>query len=192
MKLLKNRKFAVVLTVAIAIIATLFGVHKSLNRLAGDVEALFYNGIYNEKEGYTEPSIDSQLKKQSDAVLGFVTIARNYPQLEAQAEKLRLARAALLDAGSIKDKAAANSQMLSAFNGCTDIIATLDALSARDKDALDSYSKTFSGAAGVIDTSKAQYNVEVAGFLDGRSYSNLAHMLRPLAFVTPPEPFVNN
>ena len=185
MRLLKNRAFAIFITVVIVILTALFGIQRSLNRLAADVEAMFYEGVYLESEGYTQPSIDSQLQIRANGALALATVMEGYPDLADEAETLLSARRDLISAKSIRDKHSANERMQRAFTTLTAKAGTLD-LTERDKEDIDRYISTFQGAQTAILGSL--YNQKALFFMDDASF--IAHVLRPFLFVTPPQSFV--
>jgi len=166
MKLLKNRKFAILLTIVIAVLATLFGVYKTSVRYTRSVEAMFYDGVYLSNDGYTQPAISSHLENSANAALGLATLMGSYPELADKAGEIISARRDLLAAGSISDKSSANLKM----NGF--VIELLDAamsanLTDRDKNAASQYYSTFIGASNAI--ANSSYNVKVADYMNGRS-----------------------
>ena len=104
MKVLKQRKTAVIIMIAIIVIFTFIGVTKSLNSISKDIEKTFYSGVYNESEEYTEVSIASQLENRIDASLGLLSIASASDEYAMEAESLRNARHELIEAKTIEEK----------------------------------------------------------------------------------------
>ena len=149
MKTFKNRKFAVLITVIVAIIATLFGVYKSTSRLSKDIEAMFYDGVTLSKEGYVQPSIASHLKSHTDAALNMATILVKYPQLKDDADNVMRLRRELLDAESIGNKSETFRKMSASVNSITQAALKAD-LSERDAAAVNQYASTITGAETAI------------------------------------------
>ena len=149
MKHLKNRKIAVLIAVVVIIAATLFGVGRTLSRLSRDIESMFYGGVYLETGGYTQPSIDSQVRKHADATLGLATILTNYSELHDDAEFVLKLRRELLDAEKIGDKSLAFWKMSSYVYSLTQASSAAN-LSDRDSDAVSQYSSTINGAETFI------------------------------------------
>jgi len=184
MKLLKNRKFAVLITVVVVILATLLGVRGSLNRLAGDVEAMFYDGVYLKDNGYKQPGINPQLEICAQTALNYATILVNNPALTGEAEALLSAQREFIDAKSIREKYSANESMQNAFEALTKK-AESTGLSQQETDAMSRHISTFRGAQTMIRSS--EYNQQAQSFMDDAS--NFARLLRPFLFVKSPQMF---
>ena len=185
MRLLVNRKFAVLITVAVAVLATLFGVYRTSARYTRKIEALFYDGVYLRDEGYTQPGIEAHLENSANAALGFAAFMDKYPEFAPQAEELIFARRELLAAKGIGEKSAAYLEMSRLFYAL--FFKQLDAyLPGRDVDAARRYYDTFYGAATAIFNSG--YNDEVREYLDGRSF--LMRFAGAFAPVREPEYFI--
>ena len=182
MNLLKNRKFAILIAVVIAVIATLSGVYRTANRYAREIDAMFYEGVYLKKEGYTQPGIDSHLNNAADAALGLATIMANYPEFSAKAENLILARREFIDAVSISDKSSANFKMWECFFELTDAISNAPPdvkLTGRDIDAQSQYYNTFLGAE--ISAHTSQYKGIINEYMNRQSFLvHIAGLLIPL------------
>jgi len=133
------------ITVAVVIIATFAGVYVNLSRLSRDVEQMFYGGVYLESEGYLQPSINSQLERQTDAALGLAVIMRNYPELTVGVERLLSTRNDLLDAEQISLKGMLSINMQGEFYSLLHGARSTD-LSERDLDAATQLYETFSGS----------------------------------------------
>jgi len=184
MKLLKNRKFAILITVLIVCTATLIGMGVSLDRSARAIEAMFFDGVYLDDEGFTQPGISSHLANRQSSALSFATIMEGYPELAAETEALLVARRALIDASSFPEKHSANEAMQEAFTELVERARNLE-LAGRDRDDMERFSMSFYGAQTAIDNSR--YNQKAAAFMDNASF--FAHFLRPVLFVTPPQTF---
>jgi len=184
MKLLKNRKIAILITVVLVVAASLFAVGRSLNRLAREVEAMFYDGVYLEDEGYTQPGIEAHLERRWNSSLGFAVLMEVFPEAENEARALLSARNTLLSAKGISDKFAANEAMQRAYAELSAVADRLE-LSEQDKADIADYSSSFYGAQTAILGSR--YNHMAEAFMKDASF--FAHLLRPFAFVSPPQRF---
>jgi len=167
----------VLISVVVMILATLFGVSRSLSRLSRDIERLFYDGVYLEAGGYTQPSIDSQIKKHSDAVLGLSTILTNYSQLHDDAESVLILRRELLGAESIGDKSLAFWAMSRAVYSLTQASSDVN-MTDRDLDAVSQYSSTINGAETFI--RGAAYNQAVS-----EQWNKQSFITRVICMITP-------
>ena len=183
MKLLKNRKFAVSITVAVIVLATLFGVHKSLAKEVSRVEALFYDGVEHE---FLEPSIDAQLDRMQNYILGVAAVSQNYPELEAETEALQNARNDYLAAKSISEKSKANGWMMASYDAFYKKAGTLE-VSERDRTGIESYDFEIKAAQSLIEKSK--YNEEVQKYIDEISSAFPVGLLKGLVFVKDPQLF---
>ena len=166
MKLLKKRKFAILLTIIVAIIATMIGVYSTSVRYTRDVEAMFYSGVEHKGEGYTQPGISSHLDNCVNAALNLATVLEKYPELAGKSEDLLSARRDLLAAVKISDKSSAYINMRTAFNDLLNAAVSVD-LTERDMTATAQHFLLFNGAANAM--SNSRYNEEVVGYLNGRS-----------------------
>jgi hypothetical protein len=184
MELLKNRKIAIVITVIVIILATLFGVNRSLNRLAKNVEAMFYDGIYLEDAGFTQPGISQHLSSIAQAALDITSAFTNHPELSAESDALVLARRELMDASSIAEKYVAYQGIQRSSSELLRKAETVD-LSDRDIDVLSQFQTIFSGATRAIQDS--QYNINARSFMESSSF--IAYMLKPFLPVTAPQAF---
>ena len=184
MKLLKNRKFAILIAAVAIVFATLLGVRGSLNRLARDVETMFYKGIYLEEDGYTQPGIDSQLLNCAQAALDCATVLEKQPELTGEAGALLSARREFMDAKSIREKQKAYISMQRAFAELTEKAGKVE-LTQREAEAMTVHTSTFRGAQTAIQNSA--YNHKAQTFMDEASI--FAHLLRPFLFVRPPQLF---
>jgi hypothetical protein len=184
MRYLKNRKFAILITVVVAITAVLFGVNRSLTRLTRNIERMFYDGVYIEESKYTQPSIDSQIIKHADAALGLATILKNYPELADDAETVLKLRRELYDAKSISDKSSVFWRMSGAVYSLAQAALETD-MPERDSEAVARYSATISGAETFI--RNAAYNQKVSELWQETSF--FAQAVRRLLPVREPEMF---
>lgn len=158
---LKNRKFAILITIFVAVLATVFCVYTTANRYTRRIEAVFY------AEGYARQGIDPYLKISSNAALGFATCMSGYPELTDKAEKLISAQQELAVADSISEKSSAYAKMKDLFAELMDSAINVN-LSSQHEEAMADYNKTFRGASIAI--SSSQYNDKVMEYMDGRSF----------------------
>jgi hypothetical protein len=184
MKLLKNRKFAVLVAVVLVVLATLFGVGRSLNRLARDVEALFYADRYVDDDGATRRGIDPHLENSANAAFALAMLMVDNPALAGEANELLAARGSYLAADSIPGKFVANENMKRTFAALAGKAQGIE-LSEREISALATFSRDFNDAQMAIQGSP--YNQKASDYMDGASF--IAHVLRPFTFVAPPAYF---
>jgi len=185
MTFFKNRKVAILITIFVVVFATLFGVGRSLNRLAANTERMFFDGVYLVDQGFTQPALNTHLENIAHLALDCASVFANHPELYNQAEEIRLARRDFLDANSIWEKYIAHMELRFAFYSLF-TAADHAELSDEDRDAITRFSTTLSGAVTAIENSA--YNEMARNFMDG--VSGFAKWLHPFAlFVTPPQIF---
>jgi len=184
MRLLKNRGFAITVTVVIAFISMFLGVHRSLNKFSSDIESMFYEGVYIEEGRYTQPSIQSKLDQCADQALGIATIITNNQQLKDNADELVLLRRELLAAESIKAKSASFKNLTGAVDRTSKILADTD-LSEADIDSVSDYLSKFNSAEEFI--GNAAYNSTASEHWNAQS--NIARLFNLLIPVAKPEEF---
>lgn len=163
MALLKNRKFAFPVCIVLMLAVLLIAVHVSGGRAAKKVETLFYEGT-NSAGSTNTVAIDDQLTVRADAATGLITVAANYPLLSDDAQALREAKNALLDAKTIPEKYNANEALTAAAETLIAHAASAG-LSDRDREGFDGYVQRLQGAQGVIDQNT--YNEKVVEFNNG-------------------------
>jgi len=166
MKLLKDRKFAILITVVVAVLATLFGVYRTSSRGAGRVEAMFFDGVFLQERGFTEPGIESHLENSADSVLSLTSVFGNYPELADKNEALVEARRNLLGASGVAGKSDAFFEMWKMYDSLLDAAESVS-LSERDSAAVSQLSESFRGA--LIAIRNSAYNDKVIEYRDGRS-----------------------
>ena len=177
MKLLRNRKIAILITAVVVVVAVLIGVNKSLTRLSRDIEGMFYDGVYLESGGYTQPGIDAALLKHADATLGLTTVLTNYPNLRDGAEEAARLRRELLDAASISEKGIAFRAMSRDVDNLIKAASEVE-LSERDLTALSQYSSTVFGAETFV--KEAAYNERASELWSERSvFTRIIGMVLP-------------
>ena len=186
MKLFKKRGFAWCIAAIAIVRSILFGSYRSLNAQAKKVTNQFYNGVYDQKQDYTQPSINSQLDKCIDAAMGVLSITNHYENLINESSLLREARQALLDADTIGEKFKANTALKFAYDSAVSALEKVS-LSESDASALESYRSTFDGAQGVIE--KSLYNEQVEKFENYTISAFPAGILGGITGVTYPEYF---
>ena len=186
MKLLTNRKIAILITVILSVAATIFGLGRSLNRLARDVEVMFFDGVCLEDEGYTQPGIEAHLNSRLSSALALAVIMEDYPEAARETNELFSARNALKSAKSIGDKYTANEALQQAYLALQAKAESLE-LSLRDTDDIMRFSSDFSSAQTAIQDNR--YNQKAESFMDDASF--FARLLKPFAFVTPPQVFAH-
>ena len=170
MAFLKNRNIAVLIAVAAIVLATLFGVHRSLSSLSGDIERMFFDGVYLESEGYKQPSINSQIERMSAAALDIASLFQNHPDLNAASEAVFETRRELLNAESFSDKSRALTNMENAVVVLVSTVSRKADSSERDFEAAGQHWRTFEGASSYIeDTLAPAYNSKVDSFYSQRS-----------------------
>jgi len=184
LKLLKKRKISIIIAAIVIVFATLLGVNISLNRLARNVEAMFYDGVFLEDAGFRQTSINQHLDNLAQAALDISSVFRNHDELSSRAEELILVRRDLLDARSIRDKYIAYQGIQSAGTALINEAQSVE-LNRRDMDSLAQFQMVFHGATGAIQNS--DYNIRARDFMDESSF--IAQFLRPFVFVTPPQTF---
>ena len=183
MKLLKNRKIAIIITVVVVVLAILFGVTRSLNRLAADIESMFYDGVFLEDQNFTQPALNTHLENLAQAALDGASFFANHPELSSEADGLRMARRELIDASSFMDKSEAFNNLARAFSDFH--LASMIELSDRDLETRNQFIDTFNGATTAIQNS-AYNDVAVSRWND---VSGFAKLLRPFLPVDPPQTF---
>ena len=186
MNILKNRKAAIAITIAVLVLATLFGVQKSLNALARDVESMFYDGVYIEANKATQPSVQSQLDKCADQAFNLATLLNGHPELAGKAEEVLTARRDLLDAQDPTSKFLPYNKM---FGGVIYLVSAAQnaELTEREMAAVSQYNTAFMGAAGLLDTLCGSYGEKVSEYWDGQSF--IARMIGSVTGVTGPREF---
>ena len=181
MRLFKNRKFAVSISVVIVVLATLLGVRGSLNRLARDVEVVFYHG---DDDSPAQLGIETHLANRLNSALVVMSLMGRYQEVADEVEALTLARRLLFDSNNISDKYSANESMQSAFAALVEKAGMLE-LSAQEVAAISQHTSDFMGAQTAILNSR--YNQKVQSFMDDSSF--FVRLLSPFLFVTSPQPF---
>ncbi|MDR1329646.1 MAG: hypothetical protein LBK23_08610 [Oscillospiraceae bacterium] len=181
---LKNPRFARATSVAVLILSLFLGTTVSINRQARRIEQMFYDGVPDSAQGYTRPSINSQLIVRADAALGLITAAAD-SGAESEISDLRAAREELLAAGSIAEKSAADARLSRAFTALLKRVESKGG--ARAAELARVYSEEFDGTLGVIISSG--YNNEARVELIRAARSFPARIFAIDAFINYPDPF---
>jgi hypothetical protein len=148
--LVKNPRFAAGAAAIVCAVSLFLGSTRSVGKLARDVRDMFYDGVPDTEQGYTRPSVDSQLQIRADAAGGLVTAAVKY----APVDELISARTALSSAGTIAEKSAANSELGKRFDELLDLLRNGGiTIVERDAELIEAYAAEFRGSQGVIEAS---------------------------------------
>ena len=166
MKLLKNRKIAILFTVVVAIIATMTGVYTTAAKNTRNIEAMFYDGVYLKDEGYTQPGAALHVSSCANAALGLATMMKDHTGFSGKAEELLSARRELMDAGSVRETSMYFREMRDRFQELSGAAVNAN-LSERDMEAVLQHQSTFTGASTALLHSR--YNDEVTDYLSGQS-----------------------
>jgi len=186
MKILKSRGAAAAIAVIIVVLATLFGVHRSVGAQIEKLEQTFYDGVYIEKGDYTETSIASQLAQRSNAANGLVSVAGGFDALQAETKAMREARNSLIEAERISEMYDANIMLQDAYEALYPLLLDQD-LSENQRAAAENYRSTMDGAQAVID--RSAYNEAVEEFESGILGAFPVNLLKYPAFAGSPEKF---
>jgi hypothetical protein len=159
----KVRRNAIIITVLIILLSTLFGVNRSLGERTMEVSDLFNEGV--KSGGYTLKSIRSQLIIRAETALDMITVATNYEEAGDQTTELRAARNNLMDLlekeASPSLLCAADKELDSAFITLYQKLSGL-ALTDSDAEIIDEDFARMKNAATVIE--KSEYNSAVRDF----------------------------
>ncbi len=191
MEFFKKRRNAILIAVVVIVLATVFGVHRSLSSAIRKVEDGFADGVFSETLGYQLPSIESQLRVQSNAGTNMLTIGAKYGAVSAETQALREARLSLQellegDAGPslLYD---ADQRFVEAAEALYRALSALDDLTAADRADLETDYGNITGAARVI--ANSEYNDSVRAFQRDVLGVFPTNLLRHIAFVDGPELF---
>lgn len=187
MNFFKNRKIAAAITALIIPLSLIFGINRSLRRVAGGIDAMFYDGIYVAADNYTAPSIDALLDNQIDAAMGLITVAAGQDAFSQETEMFRQARQALLRAQTIPQKYLANQSLISALNALYPALLDAEGLTEEQAADADYYASAITNAQNVINANL--YNEKVAEYYDRTLTTFPVGILRFLIFVDGPVAF---
>lgn len=160
MKFFKTPVVAVFLALIIILSSTVLSVNVKLNAKSRAITDGFYSGV--RYEGYTHPSISTQLSNICGAADGLVTLANNY---DIDTGSVTLASRELKSALSNSSIPYLYSLYLDLMNEVNTLMDQLDRtdLTERDQSGLSEYGSTIIGAQSMIESSG--YNESVRTFL---------------------------
>ncbi|MGI6029728.1 MAG: hypothetical protein ACOX81_10050 [Candidatus Heteroscillospira sp.] len=158
MSFLSKKPVAIILAALIVAGSTFTGAKVDIEKQSRQVEELFYTGV--DMEGYTHPSIYSQLQKRSEAANGLLSVGKSY-ELTSECEDLSQAREYMSYSGSVSGYYYNDCELENAFDVLKQELDKCE-LSERDAKAVETYVSTFKNAGGVIEQSG--YNEAVRGF----------------------------
>ena len=184
MKLLKNRKIAIIITIIVVILATMIGVGRSLNDLSREVELLFYEDADLEEAGFLQPSINRHLDVISQAILDASSLFAGHPELTGETQALTEARRDLMAAQSIAEKYSAYRDITKASEIFINSAGKID-LSDRETDALNDFQAKLRGATIAIQNN--EYNNRAKNFMEGSFF--IVYVLKPFVFANSPQLF---
>lgn len=173
MDILKSRRTAALILVAVIIVFTPLGAYLSLQRAADKVENMFYDGVYIEDEEYTSGAIADYLEDVIKNVRGLVTVGTDVDALSDETEALRSALNALIDAETIVEKYTAYAEVkdtAEAFYSAA--VSALDPTQVSSSELIDTIENSLSNLeeyySNLVDVEGAielnRYNDAVAEF----------------------------
>ena len=157
MKLLKNTRFAAGVLAVVLLTSLYVGTNRSLTKLSRDVEKTFYD---SGKADATD-TIDAQLGACADAVMGVITVASRYSELESATEQLRVARMQLISATTIVEKEIAFLEMNSTYEALS---MQIEPITGDDLKNWNAYSDTYSSVKTMLLRLTAEYYDRVYSF----------------------------
>ena len=182
-----NRRLAVIILIIVICVFTLVGVNRSLSALASDISKGFYDGVYNDSEGYLEKSIQSHLNNRIDAANGMITM--DVPAASDELDALRQARYALMNGETVKDKYEANVLLTECSERAYEAL-TASSLTDEQATMLGHYISTLRSADKAIE--KLSYNDKVDEFYNKTLKTFPVSAFRVLISVDGPEYFGEN
>lgn len=186
MEKLKTRSTATAIAVVIVILATIFGVHRSVNAQVKKAENAFFTGVYLEDEGYYEKSIESQLEQRANAANGILSIAAGIDSIKDETDDLRKARESLLEATKYSAKYNANEKLQKAYEKLLPVLEKQE-FPENMSSALKSYCTTMNGAQTVIE--RSHYNDSIDEFKHDTLGTFPVSLLKYIAFTDAPEKY---
>jgi hypothetical protein len=177
MKLLKQQSFAVGVLVAVFLLGTLFGTHRSLSSIRKDTQEAFYVGV--DDSGY---GIQTNLKLRVEYARNLCKIASRY-DASAEQQAVEDACAALESAETADAKYAANNALTGAVTELSDTLAA-QSLSEEDESYRKSLTTDLSSYEMRIDKLASAYNSAVRTFNDDILESVPGGMIGRLTGVT--------
>ena len=165
----------------------MIGVGRSLNKLARDVETLFYKDADLNGAGVSQHCINHYLGLIAQDALNTSTMFANHAELSGESEALTVARRDLMDARdarNIQEIFRAYQNVSKAAESFIDSAGRAD-LSDREIDALNAFQSTLRGATTAIQNNG--YNNKAVNFMEGSFF--IVYLLKPFVFVTSPQVF---
>lgn len=153
MDFLKKRSIAFTVFIIVIVLATVFGVNRSLSSLAGNIEDLFYNGVGG------ETPINTYLANRINAAKMVTIIADSYPELKQSRDRLYNAYNDLYEAETISEKFSANEEMQEAFTELYSALIESDTISSKHYEDISSYADTINNTQDKI--GRSSYNSKV-------------------------------
>jgi hypothetical protein len=93
MKILKSRRVAAVITVAVCALSLALGARRSVKQQYNRVARLFVEGVYIAENNYTEPPMYGIIQERAAAAQGIVSVCELYDELSGKTgEMQRLCR----------------------------------------------------------------------------------------------------
>ncbi len=185
MELSTNRRLAAIILAVVICVFSGIGVNRSLSSLSSDIEKTFYDGVYNDGEGYLEKSVQSHLDNKVDAANGLITVDQS-PGAPTVVEDLKEARYALMESKTIAEKYAADKLVTECSEKVYDALSAKE-LTDQQKKMLDYYITTIRGADNAI--SKLSYNEKVDEYYNKTLKSFPVSVFRFLISADGPEYF---
>ena len=164
MGILKNRTFAIALSVILCLLFALLGMNRSVAKEAEKYSAGFYDGVYVKEGDYTSASIYSILKSCCNHSLTLASVFADCPGVTDEAAALTEARRALIDAmesEDISDMYGANYMVTATAEALMDAAGGAEISDSDRSKAADAYEK-LTGAEAAI--SKNPYNDSLSEF----------------------------
>lgn len=186
MKLLKKRPIAIIITLCVICLSTIFSAHRTLGAACREVEDGFYTGVYDAEWKSSRKSIRSQLDKRQEAASTLLSIAANLEEVSQEVQLLFEAREALAQADTIPQQFAANKTLDSAFHNLVSALSELS-LDERNMQIVDKATTNFRGAQSVI--RNAGYNETVRAFHRDTLDVFPTNVIRTIAMIEAPALF---
>ncbi|MEA4965766.1 MAG: hypothetical protein VB055_08090 [Oscillospiraceae bacterium] len=183
MKLLRNWKFAVVLTAIVALCALVLGVHRSVTKEADKVLTMFTQGV--DDSGY---GIEGDLEDRADYAATLCKVAAKYDGLSDEIDAVNKAVAELKTADGAGEKYDANDSLTGAVTALSLAMQSLP-LSDADETYRSEYTANFESRGLVIVREAAEYNEQVSQYASGVLRSFPVTLLGGLAFLPEVEAF---
>lgn len=192
-KFFSKRSGAITIAILVILLSTYFGAYRSLGVAVREIKDGFSDGVtYTDDSGstYLHKSVRSQLINRAEASTSLVSLANNFPEVEAETAALRSAsnniKGLIYGNGTPSELCSANKELDRCFYALFSEIENLE-LDGRDKTNLDAVKNEMSGAAGEIENSG--YNESVRAF-DRNTLSVFpTNIIKKICFIDNPELF---